>query len=62
MTHALEESPRDGLVVVVKGRERYWRCENLSNDGDFFVLSPDDYADAEEAGEVTAVFPATPSH
>ena len=40
----------------MKGRERYWRCKYLSNDGDFFVLSPDDYADAEEAGEVTAVF------
>ena len=33
-----------GLVVVVKGRERYWPCRNMShNMQDMFVLNPEDY-------------------
>lgn len=57
--HAQAEYPREacGLVVVVKGREKFWPCRNLSDYGDDqFVMSPEDYAEADRAGEITGIF------
>lgn len=69
-SHVLAEYPREacGLVVIVKGRERYRPCRNIATTpSEHFILSPEDYAAAEDDGEITAVvhshpdMPARPS-
>jgi proteasome lid subunit RPN8/RPN11 len=68
--HAVAEYPREccGLFIVVKGRERYVPCRNqAANPTEQFRLHPEDYAAAEDLGDVIAVghshpdVPARPS-
>lgn len=62
--HAMETYPREccGVIVVRRGRERYIRCENLAAaPEEHFRLSPNDLAQAEDQGEVTAIVHSHPN-
>jgi len=64
LVHAKEDFPREsvGLIHVVKGREKYFPCENIADEQDLhFVLNPDDYIEAEEKGEITGVIHSHPT-
>lgn len=66
--HAVNTAPYEccGVVLIFKGRLKYQPCRNLLQ-GDLFCISPEDYAKAEDMGEVVAIahshpnYPATPS-
>jgi proteasome lid subunit RPN8/RPN11 len=56
--HAGERAPAEccGLAVVIKGRLRYVRCRNRAPDGELlFEIAPEDWAAAEDKGEIVAV-------
>ncbi|PRC93096.1 C40 family peptidase [Solimicrobium silvestre] len=67
--HAEADYPREacGLIIIRRGREKYLPCKNLAPDTEHFIISAQDYAVAEEMGEIVAVVhshpdaPASPS-
>lgn len=62
--HARAEFPREacGLVVVKRGRRTYIPCANAAKTPEeHFVINPEDFAAAEELGEVVGVFHSHPN-
>ena len=57
MTHAAQEQPREccGLIVQLENKLAYYPCHNLATAIEHFILDPEDYARAEESGEIVAV-------
>jgi proteasome lid subunit RPN8/RPN11 len=56
--HADKEAPNEscGLLAIIKGKESYWPCKNLSESPDeFFVIDPDNWADCEDEGELIGI-------
>jgi proteasome lid subunit RPN8/RPN11 len=63
VAHAISEYPKEacGLIIVSKGKEKYIPCKNMAkNQNDHFILDPEDYANAEDAGEVLGIFHSHP--
>ncbi len=60
--HAVAEYPREacGLIVMAGKREVYVPCRNLAMGADHFVMSPEDYAAAEDVGRIAAVVHSHP--
>ena len=66
LVHAKDQDPKEscGLLIDVKGKEKYYPCKNLSTySQQCFIIDPEDYAKAEDRGKVLAVIhshPVTP--
>jgi proteasome lid subunit RPN8/RPN11 len=61
--HAIAEYPREavGLVVRSAGGDEYVPCQNKAvTPSEHFVLSPQDYASAEDLGEIVALVHSHP--
>lgn len=61
--HAQKEFPREscGLVVIASGLELYIPCRNLAERLSDFIMDPEDYARAEDMGDVVGVVHSHPN-
>ena len=64
LLHAKEEDPKEscGLLVNVRGKEKYYPCRNLSMTSyQCFILDPEDYIRASNSGDIVAVIHSHPT-
>lgn len=57
LAHAAGCAPQEccGVAIVVKGKLRYWPCKNMSKTVNSFHIDPEDYAAAEDLGEIVGI-------
>jgi len=63
LAHAKEQDPEEscGLLLNIKGKQRYYPCHNLSAQLDeYFILDPEDYIKASNLGDITAIIHSHP--
>ena len=63
LVHAKDQDPKEscGLLIDVKGKEKYFPCKNLSTySQQCFIIDPEDYAKAEDSGKILAVIHSHP--
>lgn len=63
LKHAEEGYPNEicGVVVLVDGKEEYFRCENISDTPDSnFKINPDDILEAGEHGDIIGIVHSHP--
>jgi proteasome lid subunit RPN8/RPN11 len=64
LEHAQNQDPREccGLIAIVKGRKKYFPCQNIADTPDeHFVLSGEDYAAIEDKGEIVSIVHSHPA-
>lgn len=62
LKHAMTEIPREacGVLIIERGHEVFVPCRNLSPFRDAFMICPEDYANAEDRGEVVRIIHSHP--
>tara|TARA_R100000773_G_scaffold31321_2_gene26760 strand:+ start:302 stop:1003 length:702 start_codon:yes stop_codon:yes gene_type:complete len=63
LVHAKDQDPDEscGLLLNIRGKERYHPCRNLSAQSDeYFILDPQDYIKGSNLGTITAIIHSHP--
>ena len=64
LIHAKDQDPKEscGLLLNIRGKERYYPCRNLSmTNHQCFIIDPEDYVRADNTGEITAIIHSHPT-
>jgi len=64
LVHAKNQYPKEsvGLLLNIKGKQRYYPCENLSITANYqFILNPEDYVKADKLGDIIAIVHSHPN-
>lgn len=61
--HAEQEYPREscGLILICRGREKYQPCRNTASGETHFMIDAEEYAAAEEQGEIVGLVHSHPN-